>query len=69
MKVRKFSSMWLIYWREKRGYTQKELAEMIGVQYQAIQRYERIGESVPSADRLMEISTALEIDINELFDH
>lgn len=42
---------------------------MIGVQYQAIQRYERIGESVPSADRLMEISTALEIDINELFDH
>ena len=69
MKVRKFSSMWLIYWREKKRIHTKELADMIGVQYQAIQRYERIGESVPSADRLMEISTALEIDINELFDH
>jgi transcriptional regulator with XRE-family HTH domain len=43
--------------------TQKELAEIIGIQEQQIQRYEANHYSSASFDRLQEIATALNIEI------
>jgi predicted RNase H-like HicB family nuclease len=40
--------------REKRGYSQKQLAEKIGIKQQNISRYEK-GKVIPSADRFLEL--------------
>jgi HTH-type transcriptional regulator / antitoxin HipB len=53
----------LIRARIAAGMTQKELAEIIGVQEQQIQRYEADRYSSASFDRLQEIATALNIEI------
>jgi HTH-type transcriptional regulator / antitoxin HipB len=45
--------------------TQKELAEIIGVQEQQIQRYEAAHYSSTSFDRLQVIASALQIDITQ----
>ena len=46
------------------GLTQRQLAERIGVQEQAIQRYEATGYFGASFARLVEIANALEISVD-----
>lgn len=52
--------------RLKAGKTQKELAKLIGVTKQTIINDEK-GTTEPSWDRLQEIATALNVDIDTLF--
>ena len=47
-----------------RGLTQSELAELVGISFQSVQKYER-GENRVSASRLHEFAAAL--DVNEQF--
>jgi transcriptional regulator with XRE-family HTH domain len=53
--------------RKRRGFTQEQLSEKIGVTFQQIQQYEN-GSSRLNSDRLQQISIALEIPIGSLFD-
>jgi len=46
--------------RTKKGFSQSDLAERLNVSYQQIQKYES-GKSSISLDRLVDISTALEV--------
>jgi transcriptional regulator with XRE-family HTH domain len=48
------------------GMTQAELAEMVGVRFQQVQKYE-IGTNRVSASRLWEISQALKVPISFFF--
>ena len=48
--------------RKKRGYSQARLAEILGITFQQIQKYE-IGKNRLSATRLMEICAILKTDI------
>jgi len=51
--------------REKKGMTQKELAEKIGVSQQNISRWET-GEVIPRIDKIKIIAEVLECTIDEL---
>lgn len=53
--------------RESKGFTQKELAEKIGIDFQSISRYER-NLSNPTMERAMQIATVLECTLNDLVD-
>ncbi len=53
--------------RKRRGLTQEQLSEKIGVTFQQIQQYEN-GSSRLNSDRLQQISMALEIPVGSLFD-
>ena len=53
----------LIKARIARGYTQKELAERLGLQAQQIQRYEATGYRSVSLKRLLEIMKALDLKL------
>lgn len=48
--------------RDEKGITQMELAEMVGVSYQQIQKYEK-GKSSISLCRLKQIADALDVPI------
>ncbi len=52
--------------RERLGYTQAKLGQLVGVSFQQIQKYER-GTNRISASRLFEFSRALEVDIEFFF--
>ncbi|WP_264374853.1 WO male-killing family protein Wmk [Wolbachia endosymbiont (group B) of Carcina quercana] len=52
-------------WRLERGYTQKDLAEKVGVKYWAILQYEKGNRRVP-IERLYAIAEALSISITDL---
>lgn len=52
--------------RKAAGISQMRLAEMVGVSYQQIQKYEK-GISSISIDRLKQIAKALDIPIKEFF--
>ncbi|WP_425384416.1 WO male-killing family protein Wmk [Wolbachia endosymbiont (group B) of Eupithecia inturbata] len=52
-------------WRLERGYTQKDLAEKIGVKYRVILQYEK-GNRRISIERLYAIAEALSISITDL---
>lgn len=52
-------------WRLERGYTQKDLAEKIGVKYWVILQYEKGNRRVP-IERLYAITEALSISITDL---
>ncbi|WP_353278486.1 helix-turn-helix domain-containing protein [Wolbachia endosymbiont (group A) of Udea olivalis] len=52
-------------WRLERGYTQKDLAEKIGVKYWVILQYEKGNRRVP-IERLYAISETLSISITDL---
>lgn len=52
-------------WRLERGYTQKDLAEKIGVKYWVILQYEK-GNRRTSIERLYTIAEALSISITDL---
>jgi len=53
--------------RKRRGLTQEQLSEKIGVTFQQIQQYEN-GSSRLNSDRLQQIAMALDIPIGALFD-
>lgn len=55
----------LRYYREKIGYSQKELAEKIGISFAAYNKYETRGNE-PKIEILIKLATALNIDINTL---
>ncbi|OAM04567.1 MAG: XRE family transcriptional regulator [Wolbachia endosymbiont of Dactylopius coccus] len=52
-------------WRLKRGYTQKDLAEKVGVKYWVILQYEKGNRRIP-IERLYAIAEALSISITDL---
>ena len=49
------------------GMTQQKLAELVGIKFQQIQKYET-GANRVSASRLWDISSALDVDISFFFD-
>lgn len=53
--------------RLQSGLTQRNLAEQVGVSFQQLQKYEN-GKNRVSASKLYEISAALRVTIQELFD-
>ncbi len=57
----------IAYYRKKRGYTQKKLADMIDLSNSMLSVYER-GEYVPSVELLKKIATALNLGENETAD-
>ncbi len=54
--------------RQERGYTQKQLANLLGVTEQAISKYER-GSSYPDVVMLNGISEVLDCSLDYLFQH
>lgn len=55
----------LKYYRQKAGYSQKELAEKIGIKFAAYNNYETKGAQ-PKIEVLIKLATALNIDVNTL---
>ena len=53
------------YFRKKKGFTQKELGEAIGVNDSTIRNYE-LGNRTPDANTMAKIAEALEIDFYTL---
>lgn len=54
--------------REAKGYSQEQLAELVGVEYQTISRIET-GYYFTSYDNLQKIANALNLTIKDLFDY
>jgi transcriptional regulator with XRE-family HTH domain len=57
----------LKYWRQEKGYSQKQLAEQIHVSQQALAKWEA-GTSTPNPDTIQEIARLLGIPVSSLFD-
>lgn len=55
----------LCEFRKKKGFTQEELAKIIGVKKNSIARYER-GEVSPSIERANQIAKILNVSLDEL---
>jgi transcriptional regulator with XRE-family HTH domain len=53
--------------RQKAGYTQEKLAEMLDISFQQVQKYES-GSSKLNTDRLQTIADALSVSIYAFFD-
>ena len=51
--------------RNKKGYSQEKIAELIGVSRQAVTKWES-GQSVPSMENLIALAGILEISLSEL---
>lgn len=51
--------------RKDYGYTQKELAEALGIKYQSYQAYER-GIALPTLKHFIEIAEFYEVSLDEL---
>jgi len=66
-RLLKFSGKILREYREQEHKTQKEIASLIGIDYQQYQRWE-YGDSCPSADNLMLIGQVLDVGISCFFD-
>ncbi|MBR0519398.1 helix-turn-helix transcriptional regulator [bacterium] len=56
----------MIFYREKRGLKQKELAELIGVKANTVSTWES-GTNAPNLQALYKICKTLNISISELF--
>ena len=56
---------WLKYFREKRGFSQKEIGDRIGVQENTIWRWEN-EKATPSADKVYVIANLFNILVDEL---
>ena len=54
------------HYRILKDLTQEELAEMLNLSYQQVQKYE-YNKTIPSLDKLIEISKVLEIPIEAFF--
>ena len=57
----------LMYYRKQQGLTQEQLAEMVGITQQHLQRVET-AHSTPSLATLLDIAEALEVPVQKLFD-
>ncbi|SHH54202.1 Helix-turn-helix [Caloranaerobacter azorensis DSM 13643] len=53
------------YFRNKRGITQVQLADMTSIEQTVISRYEN-GKIIPPISKLVIIARALEVDISDL---
>ena len=53
--------------RNSKGLTQRQLAEMVGIKYQALQRYEN-NTVMPSVGIAIKIADALGVETKELFE-
>lgn len=51
--------------RKQEGYTQSDLAEVLGVTFQAVSKWER-GENLPDSLILVELSTMYKVTVDEL---
>jgi len=49
--------------RNKKGITQSELGEKLGIQFQHVSKYER-GETVPTWENLIKLSEIFDVNIN-----
>jgi transcriptional regulator with XRE-family HTH domain len=56
----------LRHWRERRGYSVRELAERAGVGYVTVSRIEN-GRMSPTVDMLEKLAKALGITVREFF--
>ncbi len=54
--------------REKRGFTQEELSNMLNIEWQHISRLEN-GKNLPSCNILLSIAEIFDIDIRTLIDY
>ena len=54
-------------YRKEKNMTQLELADKLGISYQAVSNWER-GDSMPDISKLEDISQILDISIDELLD-
>ena len=52
--------------RALKGFSQQELADMIGVSKQMISKYER-GESIPTSSNLLKLGKSLKVKIDYFF--
>lgn len=52
-------------WRTERGWTQRELADRIGVTYQAVWYWEH-GERVPGGTKMRELARVLGVPMDEI---
>lgn len=57
----------IMYYRKQQGLTQEQLAEMVGITQQHLQRVET-AHSVPSLSKLLDIADALGVPVQKLFD-
>ncbi len=57
----------LKYFRNKKGFTQKELAEKTGISYKCIEKYES-GDLSPTVKKLEVIAKSLEIEVSYFFE-
>lgn len=57
----------IAYWRNKRGLSQRELADKVGVNPSAIAHYET-GHNKPRIETLFKLAHALDVEVSELFD-
>ena len=52
--------------RAERNLTQRQLAELVGITYQSLQRYEN-GRVIPSAVMAIRIAKVLNVTVEDLF--
>lgn len=57
----------IMYYRKQQGLTQEQLAEMVEITQQHLQRVET-AHSVPSLSKLLDIADALGVPVQKLFD-
>ncbi|MBM6725185.1 MULTISPECIES: helix-turn-helix domain-containing protein [Oscillospiraceae] len=57
----------IMYYRKQQGLTQEQLAEMVGITQQHLQRVET-AHSVPSLSKLLDIADVLGVPVQKLFD-
>ena len=57
----------IMYYRKQQGLTQEQLAEMVGITQQHLQRVET-AHSVPSLSKLRDIADVLGVPVQKLFD-
>ena len=57
----------IIYWRTKRGLSQRELGDKVGVSQAAVAKWE-VGESKPKIETLFRLAQTLDVEVTDLFD-
>lgn len=55
----------IAYFRKEKGITQKELADLLHISYQAVSKWE-LGKSLPTVEMLYEISNLLNVAVDTL---
>lgn len=57
----------IVYWRLKRGFSQRELADRVGVSQAALAKWET-GASKPTLDNVQKLADELDVVLTDLFD-